>query len=440
MIRHAIVTPAGSDEPRRGCCAILAGFGGWCRVAAASGIPGAGVTRTGVGHGSATQPRAEGWTVPDRAGTRRPRLAYLLTQDRGGPVDAAVALASRFAASGEVDVRFFGPAPHRGFDQVADLFTETRVGDKAAAGAIGATRARLMRWQPDVVHAEDRRSGLVVAGLGRLTGLRPGAPRPPKVVHTYHGVPDDVTQQWLDDPGAPPPSRYTRAVLAADALVARAVDRTVVVSPAMRPFLVDRLRVPAARVAHIDNGLVLPPFTARTGPVRHVLFVGLLVHRKGVDLLLEAWARATARGLPDDARLSIVGDGPERGALEGLARSLGLADRVRFLGFRPDVPDLMAGADAFVLPARMEQQPLVLIEAMASGLPVLSTDVGGTADMLGGLAGVVPPQDVAALADGLLALCGPDGAASGPALAELARRRFSVEACVAAHRDLYRSL
>ena len=229
-------------------------------------------------------------------------------------------------------------------------------------------------------------------------------------------------------------------MLAADSLVARAVDRTIVVAPMLRRFLVERLRVPAGRVVHIDNGLTLPPSSPPTGPVRNLLFVGLLVERKGVDLLLAALAEAARTGLPDEVRLTVVGDGPERAALEGSASSLGLASRVDFLGFRPDVPRLMAAADAFVLPARMEQQPLVLIEAMASGLPVLATDVGGVGDMLGGHATLVPPGDVTALAKALIGLAGCDGAAAGSALAAVARHRFGIDASLQRHLELYAQL
>ncbi len=365
------------------------------------------------------------------------RVAYVLTQDRGGPVDVAVALAVRLDAIPGYHVRLFGPTPSRGADSVAHLLEETRVEGKGAASSIAAARRRIMRWRPDVIHAQDRRSGLICARLG---AWRAPSGRRPSLVHTYHGVPDDVTQEWLDSAAADPPSRYTRTVLAADSLVARAVDRTVVVAPMLRRFLVERLRVPPGRVVHIDNGLALPASSPPAGPVRNLLFVGLLVERKGVDLLLAALAEAARTGLPDDVRLTVVGDGPERAALEASASGLGLASRVDFLGFRSDVPHLMADADAFVLPARMEQQPLVLIEAMASGLPVLATDVGGVADMLGGQGTVVRPGDVDALAEGLVALAGCDSATVGTALAEAARRRFGIDASVHHHLDLYARL
>jgi len=369
----------------------------------------------------------------DGAGTRR--VAYLLTQDRGGPVDLAVELAAGVARLPGWDVRLFGPVPARGAERIADLHTEVTVAAKAAVGAIRSARRELLAWRPDVVHAQDRRSGLVCAGLG----WGPSRLDRPAVVHTYHGVPDDVTEDWFrGERGAPGPSRSTRVVLAADAVVARSVGRTVAPAEAMATFLRRRLRVPARRVVHVDNGLPLPPAAVTTGPVRRLLFVGLLVRRKGVHVLLDALA---AGGLPPDVRLRVAGDGPERDALEAQARTLGLSDRVEFLGFRADVPQLLADADAFVLPSAMEQQPLVLIEAMGAGKPVVATDVGGVRDMVRDAGLVVPPDDPAALGAALreLTTCGHAGT-WGERAAAHARARFSVERARDRHIALYEEL
>jgi glycosyltransferase involved in cell wall biosynthesis len=227
-------------------------------------------------------------------------------------------------------------------------------------------------------------------------------------------------------------------VLAADALVARSVTRTVVPATAMGRFLTERLHVPRHRWVHIDNGLTLPAAAIPRRPVRRLLFVGLLVRRKGLHLLLQALASAE---LPAGVRLDVAGDGPERMELERQRDRLGLSDRVEFLGYRSDVPALLASADAFVLPSEMEQQPLVLIEAMGSGKPVIGTDVGGVAEMVGDAGLVVPPGDVAALAAALATLT----TASSPGVwgerAEArARARFSVERLRDAHAALYDSL
>ncbi|MGW5743411.1 glycosyltransferase family 4 protein [Amycolatopsis sp. NPDC003861] len=362
------------------------------------------------------------------------RIAYLLTQDRGGPVDVTVRLAATLAADGH-DVRVFGPVPARGASLLDGLHEELAVADKEDLAAAGRARAALRAWRPDVVHAQDRRAGLVIAGLRFGRG--------PALVQTYHGVPDDVAEPWFRGVrGAAGPSAYTRTVLAADAVVARILDRTIVPAAAMGAFLRRRLRVPERRIVHVDNCVAEASPSPPRGPVRHLVFAGLLVERKG---LLDLLAALTLPGvLPSDARLTVVGDGPERAAAERVARQEPLAGRVTFLGFRPDVPALLAAADALVLPSTMEQQPLVVAEAMAAGKPVLATATGGVPAMLdvpGGPAFLAPPGDVPALAARLRALFAePDPGRLGRLLAERAHARYRPETCARRHLALYEKL
>jgi glycosyltransferase involved in cell wall biosynthesis len=363
------------------------------------------------------------------------RIAYLLTQDRGGPVDVTVRLAATLAGSG-VEVRVFGPPPARGAELIEGRHEELRVADKENLAAAGRARDAIRAWRPDVVHAQDRRAGLVLAGLRAGRGPRPA------LVQTYHGVPDDVAEPWFRGGRAAGPSAYTRTVLAADAVVARLLDRTIVPAEAMGGFLRRRLKVPVARLAHIDNCVEPAEPVPPRGPVRNLVFAGLLVERKGIlDLLA---ALAVPGVLPPDARLTVVGDGPQRAEAERAARAAPLAGRVTFLGFRPDVPALLAEADALVLPSSMEQQPLVVAEAMAAGKPVLATATGGVADMLdldGGPSFLAPPGDVTALADRLRALFAePDPGRVGRLLAERAHARYRPAACAQRHLALYEEL
>ncbi|MFI7673849.1 glycosyltransferase family 4 protein [Actinophytocola sp. NPDC049390] len=365
--------------------------------------------------------------------THRMRVAYVLTQDRGGPVDATVTLAAAVLATGDVDVRVFGPLPSRGAAPIAAHHTPVLVARKGDLRAARAARAAVRTWRPDVVHAQDRRAGLVSARL------RGGCP----VVHTYHGVPDDLTEPWFrGSPDAPGPSTYSRAVLAADALLARTVTRTVVPSQAMGEFLSRRLRVPADRLAHIDNAVHLPDVRPPAGSVRRLLFAGLLVARKGLLHLLDALAVPGV--MPPDAMLTVAGDGPQRDEAERSARRPELAGRVRFLGFRTDVPALLREHDALVLPSTMEQQPLVVAQAMAAGKPVVATDTGGVADMLhvpGTVSRLARPGDVAGLAARLRELfADPDPARTGGLLAARARERFAPETAARHHLRLYREL
>ncbi|MET0190600.1 MAG: glycosyltransferase family 4 protein [Pseudonocardia sediminis] len=359
------------------------------------------------------------------------RIAFTLTQDRGGPVDVCLALATELVRTGAADVRVFGPPPARGTGTLAAHWTTTGVDTKLDVRAARALHAQLRAWAPDVVHAQDRRAGLV------LTGMRWSRDRP-RLLQTYHGVPEDVTEPWFRGlPAAANPSRYTRATLAADAVVGRVLDRTVVPSEPMRRFLHDRLRLPGARLVHIDNGLELGPPQPPRRPVRRLLVVGLLLARKGIGDLLAALARPGT--MPADAHLTIAGDGPERAAIA--ASAAGFGGRVEMLGFRSDVPELMRAADAVVVPSRMEQQPLVVIEAMAAGKPVVATDTGDVATMLDDPRLLAVPGDVDSLAAALRRLFDdPDPAATGRALAQRAAARYSAATAARAHLDLYAAL
>jgi glycosyltransferase involved in cell wall biosynthesis len=360
------------------------------------------------------------------------RVAYVLTQNRGGPVDVTVTLAAALITSGEAEVRVFGPPPARGTDLLAGRHEAISVPRKGDLAAVRRAAATLRAWRPDVVHAQDRRAGLVTAGL-RL--------RHP-LIQTYHGVPDDVTENWFLGRRSPAPSVYTRAVLTGDALVARMAARTIVPSVAMGHFLRHRLRVPAHRLIHIDNCVPLPDRAPPAGPVRRLAFAGLLVPRKGLLHLLDALA--TPGTMPPGATLTVIGDGPQRTEAEQRAARPDLAGRVTFLGFRADVADLLRRHDALVLPSTMEQQPLVVAEAMAAGKPVVATDTGGVADMLttpGAASYLAQPGDVATLAEQLRALfADPDPARTGRLLATRARERFAPETCARRHLTLYREL
>lgn len=191
-----------------------------------------------------------------------------------------------------------------------------------------------------------------------------------------------------------------------------------------------------------------------------VVCSGRLTARKNVDLLLEAFARACARtsapaGAAAGARedpaaparpplLLLLGDGPLRGALEARAARPDLAGKVRFEGFRDDVPRWLAAADLFVLPSRLEGLPNALLEAMATGLPALATDLGGCREAVvpdeSGL--LVPPDDARALEDGLVRLLDDAGlrARLGAAAARTITERFTLEAVAPRYLELYRRL
>ncbi|MFT8483991.1 MAG: glycosyltransferase [Gluconobacter cerinus] len=128
--------------------------------------------------------------------------------------------------------------------------------------------------------------------------------------------------------------------------------------------------------------------------------VGRMVEEKRFDCLLQAWRQAI---LPPDTYLVLIGDGPERARLENVCADY--RDRIIFAGYRSDVPDVFCAFDGFVLPSRREPFGLVLLEAMAAGLPVCATAAGGVLDILENVSDcLVKPDCIDALAAGLVRL------------------------------------
>jgi len=162
------------------------------------------------------------------------------------------------------------------------------------------------------------------------------------------------------------------------------------------------------RVHIVHCGVEPAEFASRVhhGHGRRLLFTGRLAGVKGVPVLLEALVRL--RREHPGVELALAGDGPDRALLEAEAQRLGIADRVRFLGYQSSdhVRSLLQETDVFVLPSFAEGVPVVLMEAMASGVPVVSTRVAGVAELVEhGVSGfVVPPGDVDALAGAIDAL------------------------------------
>jgi glycosyltransferase involved in cell wall biosynthesis len=214
--------------------------------------------------------------------------------------------------------------------------------------------------------------------------------------------------------------------------------RVLAVSHAQVDYLTGFLKIPAERIGCIRNVLE-PSFVARRSPDARrdrpvVICVAGFRAEKDHTTLLNAFR--TVAGAHPAAVLRLVGDGPERPAAAALARELGIADSVEFLGNRSDVEQLLPDADVFVLASyAVENLPFAVLEAMTAELPVVATDVGALAELvLDGVTGrLVPPRDPAALAAALgQLLADPDRAREmGRAGGEHLRAQFSYEEFVA---------
>ena len=227
-------------------------------------------------------------------------------------------------------------------------------------------------------------------------------------------------------------------------------DAVVGVSAAVADDIANRLKDPGNVVAipnAIDVERVRSLAAERTAASDFVMLagrpvlvaVGRLVAVKGFDVLIEAFACVRARESCATAGLVILGDGPERAALEAQARQLGVSDAVHFLGFVANPWAAMAKADIFVLSSRYEGFGLVVAEAVACGLPVVSTDCeSGPADILKGnpRARLVPVDDPAAMADAVCAVLSDAGSVPSVELAP----QFTVDVMTARYRDLLKSV
>jgi glycosyltransferase involved in cell wall biosynthesis len=202
--------------------------------------------------------------------------------------------------------------------------------------------------------------------------------------------------------------------------------------------------IPRDRIRIIPNGVSAdrfsPPMPSGR-PVTTVLTVANLRAEKAHEVLLAAAAHLRSRH--PHLHFVIAGDGPRAAELRTLAATLGVETQVTFLGHREDVPALLAAADVFVLPSRSEAFPNGAVEAMAAGVPVIASRVGGLVDLVddGRTGLLVTPDDPAALAAALesLVLSPARAAALGASAREEVSRRYSFDRMVRGFEDLYLS-
>lgn len=237
------------------------------------------------------------------------------------------------------------------------------------------------------------------------------------------------------------------------------VSHYIALSGDLERYLAQGVGVPANRLSRICNGVDLRRFQhGRDGGVplagcpfdapRGLIVVGTVGRLQAVKdqlNLVRAFARLAASRRPefDGLRLMIAGDGPMRTAVESAIVEGGIGDRVWLAGERSDVPDVMRALDLFVLPSKAEGISNTILEAMASGLPVVATDVGGNAELVaqGRTGMLVPAADDAALADAIAsyALDPALRQMHGNAGRERVEREFSLDGMVERYRALYQA-
>lgn len=337
------------------------------------------------------------------------RVVYVSTLEDGAPVTHLRLLAPRVAAE-SVDVEVICAS-----EPVAESFRALDVSAQAApVGHKLDLRGGAALWrrlgEADLVHTQDRRAGL----FGRISGRLHGA----RVVHTLHGMPEEIAAR-VGRPEAPDPPGVSRARLAwlehgylpLEAGLTR-LGHVVAPSQAMVDFMLGR-GFPASRLHVIPLGIEPADEADRRedGP----LVAGVasnLEYWKGVDVLIDAAAAMRA-----PVQLEVFGRGSLAGELERQAHEAGVDSR--FHGFVPDSRSRLGELDVLVQPSRADNFPLAVLEAMAAGVAVVATRVGGVPELVvdGETGLIVEPEDPAALAEAL------DSLAADPARRrELGRR------------------
>jgi glycosyltransferase involved in cell wall biosynthesis len=334
---------------------------------------------------------------PSRPALRdNPRpLRVVVVEDslaENGAVRMAIEVATR--ASPDASMEIFALQPVRGGREASvPVAIRLTLGvphggrlRRNGAGALGRL-LRACRRSDIVLSGSELGLGLLLGSLAARMTRRPFA----VVVHSPLA---EAIERWVP----PRLQSITRRVL-------RHVEAALCVSREVAASVTAN-GLPRRRVHVIPNGVdsaLLRRLAAEDVPPleRTIVGVGRLSFEKGFDVLVRAHAQVRAAGV--DHRLELIGDGPERDALEMLARDLGVADSVAFTGFLENPFPRVARAEAFVLPSRLEGFPLSLLEALVLGVPVIAARTSQSAqELLGDDVGeLVAGESVSALAEAL---------------------------------------
>ena len=311
------------------------------------------------------------------------KIAYIVTRaDPIGGVQIHVKdLASAVQAQGhDVTVLTGGAGPFvdalraQGTPVIPLRHLIVPIGPMSDPLALKEILGRLRELRPDLLALHSAKAGV----LGRIAGRWLGVP----AVLTAHG--------WTFTPGFPPiqGAAYRRI----ERLVGPLTSKIIAVSEFDRRLGLEARIVPPHRIVTVHNGMPDVPASLRADPGRappRMIMVARLGAQKDHPTLLRALAGLTDRPW----QLDLIGEGPLQDDMRALATTLGIADRVRFLGQRLDVDRLLAEAQLALLVTNWEGFPLSILEAMRAGLPVVATAVGGIDEAVNdGVTGYLVPR------------------------------------------------
>lgn len=283
--------------------------------------------------------------------------------------------------------------------------------------AIAKLFRALDRFSPDVVHTH--LYACVYTALWPMLRKKP-------FLHTFHTLPEVENK------------RLVRRLLTTH-LIRKGAMIPVAISESIRKMVADFYGISADRVPMVYNPVDMKKFSGKTADddgVFRFITVGRLSEVKNQQMMLRAFGAFLAKGY--DAKLQMLGRGEEEANLKSLAQDLGIQERVEFVGYVSNVEDYLMNAQVFLLSSRYEAQPLSILEAMAAGLPVISTDVGGVSDIVTDNGILVPADNGNAMMQAMESLYTQPGLREKmAACAEHHVQKFDLHHSVEGYQQLY---
>jgi glycosyltransferase involved in cell wall biosynthesis len=303
-----------------------------------------------------------------------PRIFHLITRlIDGGAVNALLPIATEIDGF-DVTVGYGSEVDQHNVDAFHEAGVQTKqfplirhYNPVTAIGAVFTVAHFIDREDFDIVHTHSTEAGIIGRAAARLADV-------PHVVHTIHGVPFAEDRNGL----------LNRFVERCERVAARWTDVQISIADVIAEEYLSRGIGREEQYQTIRYGIDLEDFrdaepaTDLPGTEPRVLIVSRLAEGKGFDVLLDAAERLKR----EDVSILIAGDGPLRSNLDNEIHDRSLDDTVHLLGYRTDIANVMAGSDILVLPSFREGTPLVIIEAMAVGLPVIATNIAGIPELI----------------------------------------------------------
>jgi glycosyltransferase involved in cell wall biosynthesis len=283
----------------------------------------------------------------------------------------------------------------------------------------------IQQIKPDIIHAHSGKPGVIARLAGKICNI--------PVIFTAHG--------WGFDPNAPLLRRTV--ALGIERLLGKFATKIICVSESDRQLAIDLGVVTPDRVIAIHNGIDLetnlPTATPEINPPQLIMVARFNKQQKDQYTLMKA-----IQTIEQDLNVLLVGTGPDWEEAKNIAQELGISAKVKFLGDRLDVPDLLAQSQIFVLTTHYEGLPISILEAMRAGLPIIATNVNGIPEqVVDGITGLlVERQDIDGLAKAIVTLVNDHDLRKrmGAAAIQKLHQEFTIDQMVLATDSLYRSV